>query len=66
MNIMKNKNKPKFIDLFSGAGGFLRGFMDAGFEPVFSVEKWEPAIETHKLNYPNVKLIDKDIKEIKK
>lgn len=65
MNIMKSKNKPKFIDLFSGAGGFLRGFMDAGFEPVFSVEKWEPAIETHKLNYPNVKLIDKDIKEIK-
>lgn len=56
MNIMKSKNKPKFIDLFSGAGGFLRGFMDAGFEPVFSVEKWEPAIETHKLNYPNVKL----------
>ena len=61
---MKEKNKPKFIDLFSGAGGFLRGFIDAGFEPVFSVEKWEPAIETHKLNYPDVSLISKDIKDI--
>lgn len=61
---MKNINKPKFIDLFSGAGGFLRGFMDAGFEPIFSVEKWEYTIESHKLNYPEVNLIDKDIKEI--
>lgn len=61
---MKTKNKPRFIDLFSGAGGFLRGFIEAEFEPVFSVEKWEPAIETHKLNYPNVPLINRDIKEI--
>ncbi|MDK0546058.1 DNA cytosine methyltransferase [Clostridium perfringens] len=61
---MKTKSKPTFIDLFSGAGGFLRGFIDAGFEPVFSVEKWEPAIETHRLNYPNIPLINKDIKEI--
>ena len=58
------KSKPTFIDLFSGAGGFLRGFMDAGFEPIFSVEKWEAAIKTHELNYPQVKLLDKDIREI--
>ncbi|MDB1949256.1 MULTISPECIES: DNA cytosine methyltransferase [Clostridium] len=64
MNIMERKSKPRFIDLFSGAGGFLRGFIDAGFEPVFSVEKWEPAIETHRLNYPSVPLINKDIREI--
>lgn len=61
---MQTKSKPRFIDLFSGAGGFLRGFIEAEFEPVFSVEKWEPAIETHKLNYPNVPLINRDIKEI--
>ena len=53
-----------FVDLFSGAGGFLRGFMDAGFEPLFSVENWKPAIDTHKTNYSNVPLLSKDIREI--
>ena len=53
-----------FVDLFSGAGGLLRGFMDAGFTPVFSVEMWEPAIQTHKRNYPTVTLWDRDIRKI--
>lgn len=56
--------KYKFIDLFSGAGGLLRGFMDAGFEPFFSVEVWKPAIETHQNNYPNVPLFSEDIRTI--
>lgn len=54
-----------FIDLFSGAGGFLRGFMDAGLKPEFSVEVWEPAIQTHKRNYPDVPVWDRDIRTIK-
>lgn len=54
-----------YVDLFSGAGGFLRGFMDAGFKPEFSVEMWDPAIQTHKRNYPNVPLWDRDIRTIK-
>ncbi len=54
-----------FIDLFSGAGGLLRGFMDAGFNPVFSVEVWEPAIQTHKRNYPDVDLWNRDIRTIR-
>lgn len=53
-----------FIDLFSGAGGLLRGFMDAGITPEFSVEMWEPAIKTHKRNYPNVPVWDRDIRTI--
>jgi len=61
MNTMK---KYSFIDLFSGAGGLLRGFMDAGFTPTFSVEMWEPAIKTHEGNYPDVPLIKKDIRTI--
>ena len=48
-----------FIDLFSGAGGFLRGFMDAGMQPEFSVEVWEPAIKTHNKNYPKVPVWNK-------
>ena len=58
------ESKLSFIDLFSGAGGLLRGFMDAGFIPSFSVEVWKPAIETHKLNYPNVPVWDRDIRTI--
>lgn len=54
----------KFIDLFSGAGGLLRGFMDAGLEPEFSVEVWEPAIQTHNRNYPNVPVWSRDIRTI--
>lgn len=53
-----------FIDLFSGAGGLLRGFMDSGFKPLLSVEFWKPAIETHSLNYPGVPLDTRDIREI--
>lgn len=55
----------KFLDLFSGAGGLLRGFMNEDFIPEFSVEVWKPAIETHKKNYPNVKVFDRDIRTIK-
>ena len=58
------ENNLTFIDLFSGAGGFLRGFMNQGFEPVFSVENWKPAIDTHKLNYPEVPIISQDIRKI--
>lgn len=53
-----------FIDLFSGAGGLLRGFMDAGYKPEFSVELWEPAIKTHIKNYPDVPVWARDIRTV--
>lgn len=59
---MQKKNN--FIDLFSGAGGLMRGIMDAGFKPLFSLEMWQPAIETHKLNYPKIPVWEKDIREV--
>ena len=64
MNQPKKNNGLTFIDLFSGAGGLLRGFIDASFVPSFSVEMWEPAIETHNKNYPFVPLINADIRRI--
>lgn len=60
------KQKINFVDLFSGAGGLLRGFMDAGYTPLLSIENWKPSIETHKKNYPDVPIIDKDIREVSK
>lgn len=62
---MKNKHPYTFIDLFSGAGGLMRGFINAGFSPLFSVEMWEPAIQTHRLNYPDIPVWDEDIRTIK-
>ena len=61
---MDNKHSYTFIDLFSGAGGLMRGFLNAGFSPLFSVEMWAPAIETHRLNYPDIPVWDEDIKTI--
>lgn len=57
-------NKYSFIDLFSGAGGLLRGFLNEDFNPSFSLEFWKPAIETHELNYPFVPLWDCDIRSV--
>ncbi len=61
---MNKKDNLSFIDLFSGAGGLMRGFMDAGFSPCFSVEMWGPAVTTHTMNYPQVPLISEDIRTI--
>lgn len=58
---MKQNN---FIDLFSGAGGLLRGFLDAGYKAEFSVEVWKPALDTHRMNYPKIPLWDRDIRTI--
>ena len=64
MSIMDKIHTYTFIDLFSGAGGLMRGFLNAGFSPLFSVEMWNPAIETHKLNYPQIPVWNEDIRTI--
>jgi len=66
MNTISKEINYSFIDLFSGAGGLLRGFLDAGYVAVSSVEIWEPAIQTHIHNYPLVPLIADDIRNISK
>ncbi|GAB1544528.1 DNA (cytosine-5-)-methyltransferase [Scytonema sp. NUACC21] len=42
----------RFVDLFCGAGGMTQGFVQAGFEPIASVELHEIASSTHKRNFP--------------
>ncbi len=41
----------KFIDLFSGAGGFSRGFVEEGFKPILSIELEEDAAFSYALNF---------------
>jgi DNA (cytosine-5)-methyltransferase 1 len=51
----------RVADFFCGSGGFSEGFRQAGFEIVFAVDKWEPAVATYKGNKPKVKIIQDDV-----
>ena len=53
-----------YIDLFCGAGGISLGFDNANFSNIFSVEFDENFAKTYKRNFPEHKLVIKDIKEI--
>ena len=55
--------KLKYIDLFSGAGGFSLGFDNKGFQNVFSIDIEPSFCETYKYNFPDHQLIQKDICE---
>ncbi len=52
------------VDLFSGAGGFSRGFELAGFNIVAAVENDPPVAKTYKANFPKTYLIADDIKGV--
>lgn len=47
------QNNYKFIDLFCGAGGMTQGLVQAGFQPIASVEISPIASATHRKNFPN-------------
>ena len=49
------EHKLTVADLFCGAGGFSEGFKEAGFEVVFGLDNWEPAIKTFQFNHPEAK-----------
>ncbi|MFP3161805.1 MAG: DNA cytosine methyltransferase [Acidilobus sp.] len=51
-------------DLFSGAGGFSRGFELAGFNVVAAVENDPPVAKTYKANFPYAYLIADDVKDV--
>lgn len=54
----------RVADFFCGAGGFSEGFRQAGFEIVFAVDKWAPAVNTHHANHPSAQTYIGDVEEI--
>lgn len=68
---MSNPKKPgllKFrftaVDLFSGCGGLSCGLNLAGFEVTAAVEIDKKAQTTYKLNHPDVRLYESDIRKL--
>ncbi|QDY88353.1 DNA cytosine methyltransferase [Mycoplasma anserisalpingitidis] len=55
----KNNDKLKMIDLFAGAGGLTYGFYKNEFNPIETIEFWEPATKTYNINFKtDVKPLD--------
>lgn len=53
---MSSLNRPTFVDLFSGCGGFGLGAELAGFENIASIDI-DPNLQySYKLNFPNAKV----------
>lgn len=51
----------KAIDLFSGAGGLHLGFERAGFDIELCIDNDNLVERTHRRNFPNIPMINKDI-----
>ena len=54
------------IDLFSGAGGFIIGLQATGYNVLFANEINPRFTETHRLNFPNIPVIEEDICKVSK
>lgn len=52
------------IDLFCGAGGFSKGFEQAGFDVRYGIDLWRDAIVTYRHNFPKAVAVNQDITEI--
>ena len=63
-NFKLEPNKLTMLDLFCGAGGFAVGCSWAGFQSVFGVDHFEPAMETWSSNHPHAIGCLGDIKKV--
>lgn len=54
-------NKLNVVDLFSGAGGLSRGFMDAGFNVVLGIDFDDAALKTFKANHGDAEVMKVDL-----
>lgn len=57
-------NSLNAIDLFSGAGGLHMGFEAAGFAIKLCIDNDNLVERTHKRNFPNIPIINRDIRKV--
>jgi DNA (cytosine-5)-methyltransferase 1 len=55
---------PSLLDLFSGAGGFARGFRDEGFRVLLAIDSDKSAAKSYSANFPGAAVIREDIREV--
>jgi DNA (cytosine-5)-methyltransferase 1 len=55
-------NSPRVLDLFSGCGGMSWGLHKAGFQIVGAIDDWGAALRTFRLNHPDAKIFEGDIR----
>ncbi|MGE7095483.1 DNA cytosine methyltransferase [Pseudomonas fulva] len=60
----KHHRNPVALDLFCGSGAVSLGLKQAGFNVLGAVDFDPGACKTYKINHPDVRLIEKDIREI--
>jgi DNA (cytosine-5)-methyltransferase 1 len=60
----KADNAPTVISTFAGCGGSSLGYSMAGFRELLAIEWDDNAVETFKLNFPNVPVYHGDIAKI--
>lgn len=53
--------KLRVVDFFCGAGGFSEGFRQAGFDLIWAVDRWQPAVDTHKENHRECETLCDDV-----
>lgn len=64
---IESEERPRMIDLFTGAGGLSEGFHRAGFEIAAALDMDSQALRTYWLNHPSVRderVICGDVREI--
>lgn len=61
VEIIKQASGYNVVDLFSGAGGLSRGFMDAGFNVVLGVDFDDAALKTFKENHGHAEAMKLDL-----
>ncbi len=60
----REPNAPKVISTFAGGGGSLTGYMMAGFDDLLAVEWDDNAVETLRLNWPDLDIYHGDIAKL--